>query len=359
MRFNKLVVILAAVAITAGGVFVMARPGPQDISPAAGEGGSSPGMPVEAEPVTVAAMERTIEAVGTMQSNESVIIRPEITGRIVEIAFEEGQAVEKGAVLFKLDDATYRAQLAQAQAALALSRANFARADDLFKKKTGSERTLDEARARRDADVAAVALAQATLDKATLRAPFDGITGLRQVSVGDYVTPGQALVNVEDMSPLKVDFRVPEVFLTDIANGQDIAIAVDALPGQEIRGRVYAIDPRVDAAGRSLVIRATVDNDDSAMRPGLFARVNVVVDSASNAIQIPEQALMPQGEKQFVYRVTDDKAEMVEVKTGLRRRGKVQIVEGLSAGDVVITAGQMKVQPGAPVMVMPVAGDAR
>ncbi|MBU0858307.1 MAG: efflux RND transporter periplasmic adaptor subunit [Alphaproteobacteria bacterium] len=360
MRINKLVLSAVAIAVLAGGSYMLFAKGPQDISPAAGDaeaaGGPPPGMPVEAVAVKTAPMERAIEAVGTLQSNESVVVRPEITGRISEISFEEGQSVEKGAVLVRLDDATYRAQLAQAEAALALSRANFSRADDLFKKKTGSQRALDEARAKRDADAASVALAKATLDKTSLKASFDGSLGLRQVSVGDYVTPGQAIVNLEDLSLLKVDFRVPEIYLTDIANGQDIEIIVDALPGQKIHGKVFAIDPRVDAAGRSLVVRAMVDNEDGVLRPGLFARVNLVVDSNNAALQIPEQALMPQGEKQFVYRVVDGKAEMTEIKTGLRRSGMVQVVSGLSDGDSVVTAGQMKIQPGAPVTVMPAAG---
>lgn len=358
MRFKKFAVAAVVIVALAGGSYmVMHRGGPQDISPAAGEeGGPPPGMPVEAVAVKKAAMERTIDAVGTLQSNESVIIRPEITGRISEILFDEGGKVEKDTVLVRLDDSTYKAQLAEAEAQLALSRANFNRADDLYKKKTGSERALDEARATRDSNAAAVALAKATLDKTMLKAPFDGSLGLRQVSVGDYVTPGQDIVNVEDISTLKVDFRVPEVFLTEIKVGQDLDITVDALKDKVIRGEVYAIDPRIDAAGRSLVVRAKVDNAEDVLRPGLFARVNLVVDSNQGALQIPEQALMPQGEKQFVYRVVDGKAEMTEIKTGLRRQGMVEVTDGLAEGDMVITAGQMKIGPGAPVTVMPAGG---
>jgi membrane fusion protein (multidrug efflux system) len=359
MNIKMMALATAAVAIVGGAAwFIGFRTGPEHISPAAGGKPSAAPVTVEGAPVTTAPMERTIEAVGTMQSNESVIVRPEISGRVVEILFEEGQAVEKDAILIRLDDATYRAQLAEAEAAAVLSRANFTRAEDLFKKKAGSERALDEARATRDADEAAVALAQAALDKTVLKASFDGVLGLRQVSVGDYVTPGQDIVNLEDMSPLKVDFRVPEIFLTQIAAGQDIEINVDALPGQDIGGTVYAIDPRVDAAGRSLLIRATVANDDGVLRPGLFARVNLVVASNKKALQVAEQALIPQGDKKFVYRVTDGKAEMVEIKTGLRRKGMVEVTEGLKEGDTIIVAGHMKVQPGGAVSVVPPAESA-
>lgn len=350
MRFRAIGLGVAVIAIVGGSVAVAySRTGPAAIAPAAGGPAAQKAPVVEAVPVMSAPMQRTIEAVGTLQSNESVVIRPEITGRVAEILFEEGQDVTKDTPLIRLDDSVYRAQLAEAEAAAALSRTNFNRADDLFKKKSGSERALDEARAKRDADAAAVALARAAMDKTVLKASFDGVLGLRHVSVGDYVTPGQDIVNLEDMSPLKVDFRVPEIFLTQIKAGQDIEIAVDALPGQTIEGRVYAIDPRVDEAGRSMLVRATVDNEDGVLRPGLFARVNLVIDGNLEALQVPEQALMPQGNKQFVYRVIDGKAEKTEIRTGMRRKGMVEVIEGLSAGETIIVAGQMKVQPGASV----------
>ena len=350
MNFKAIALGVAVVGIIGGSIGIAVLHGnPAAISPAAGAPGGQGGPTVEAIAVTASPMQRTIEAVGTLQSNESVIVRPEITGRVSEILFEEGQDVTKDTALIRLDDSTYRAQLAEAEAAAALSRTNFSRADDLFKKKTGSERTLDEARAKRDADAAAVALARASLDKTILKAPFDGVLGLRLVSVGDYVTPGQDIVNLEDMSPLKVDFRVPEIFLTQIRTGQEIEIAVDALPGRVIGGKVYAIDPRVDAAGRSMLIRATVDNEEGILRPGLFARVNLVVDSNLQALQVPEQALMPQGNKQFVYRVIDGKAVMTEIKTGMRRKGMVEVMDGLKEGETIIIAGQMKAQPDMPV----------
>lgn len=357
MNIKMLVLGAAALAVVGGAAWLGTGMGqsPADISPAAGGKPPGGGVAVEAVSVQASPMERTIEAVGTLQSNESVIVRPEITGRVAEILFEEGQTVTKDAILIRLDDSIYRAQLAAAEAAAGLSRTNFTRADDLFKKKAGSERTLDEARAQRDSDAAAVALAQAALDKTVLKASFDGVLGLRRVSVGDYVTPGQDIVNLEDMSPLKVDFRVPEIFLTEIESGQEIEINVDALPGQYIRGKVYAINPRVDEAGRSLLIRATVDNDDNKLRPGLFARVHLVIDSNKNALQVPEQALIPQGDKKFVYRVVDGKVEMVEIQTGLRRKGMVEVTAGLGEGDTVVVAGQMKVQPGGTVTVMPPA----
>lgn len=324
---------------------------PAAIEPAAGD--AAPGMPVEAQPVTIATAEDIVEAVGTLQSNESVTVRPEIAGLVTDILFEEGGTVEKGDVLVRLDDSIPRAELAEAQAQLILTKANFERAESLYEKQTGTRRTLDEARAALKAAEAHVALAEARLAKTAINAPFAGSIGLRSISVGDYVVPGQDIVNLEDISTLKADFRVGETWLPMLRTGQEITVQLDSFPDRTFAGEVYAIDPRVDDAGRSILIRARVPNDEGSLVPGLFARVRLVVSSRENAILIPEQAIIPQKGQQFVYRVIDGKADMTPVEIGLRRKGTVEIKSGLSASDTVITAGQMKVQPGAPVTVLP------
>lgn len=321
--------------------------------PAYASGKSAPATAVEASRVASTPLERSIEAVGNLISNESVVLSPEIAGRVTEITFKEGQDVLKGAQLLRLDDSIYKAQLAQAEAGLSLSQANYKRSEELFKKQTGTGRALDEARAKYNVDRAAVDLAKAQLDKSVITAPFDGVVGLRQVSIGDYVTPGQQLVNYESIDPLKVDFRIAEVYLSSIKTGQRIKVTVDAYPDKSFDGEVYAIDPRVDSAGRSIIIRATLPNIEKLLRPGLFARVRLVVERKESALTVDEQALVPQGQDQFVYRVVDGKAVMTKVKTGIRRGGKVEITEGLSASDTVITAGQMKIRPNSAVTVLP------
>src|SRR5690606_1248780 len=217
---------------------------------------------VEAVPVRVGTVTRTITAVGTLQSNESVILRPEIAGRIAEIHFREGERVAAGAPLVTLDDSVYRAELAQAEAGLNLSRQNSQRAQELFQRRVGTARTRDEAMAALRASEAEVALARARLEKTRLTAPFSGVLGLRRVSVGDYVIPGQDSGNLENIDPIKVDFRVPEPALRDIQVGQSVEVQVDAFPGETFTGEAYAIDPRIDADGRSVVIRARLENDD-------------------------------------------------------------------------------------------------
>lgn len=304
---------------------------------------------VEAGPVKLTTVRRQIEAVGSLRSNESVIVRPEISGRITEILFDEGQQVRKGTPLFRLDAAIARAQVEQAKASLILSRANHERAEDLYRRGAGTQRARDEAVSKLHADDATLSLAQATLDKATLLAPFDGIIGLRKVSVGDYVNPGQDLVNFENLESLKVDFRVPEIYSMQIKVGQTVRVNLDAIPNSAYDGTVYAVDPAYDPNGRAIILRARLPNRDGLLRSGMFARVTLLVEERQQAIVVPETALVPIGGEQFVYRVVDGKAVMTKVKIGQRRRGQVEIMEGLERDAVIVTDGVVKLRNGTPV----------
>lgn len=312
---------------------------------------------VDAVRVEVAPVATDVDAVGTLVSNESVILRPEIAGRITAIQFTEGTAVTEGAPLFSLDDSIASAELAQAEAKLTLSRRNYERAMELHRGGAGTARALDEARWTLENDVAAVALARARLAKTRIAAPFAGILGLRRVSVGDYVLAGQDLVNLESVHPIKVDFRVPERYLPAVTVDQHLAVEVDAFPARSFEGRVYALDPQIDAGGRSIAIRARVPNPDGLLRPGLFARIRLVVGRRDRGLVVPEEAIVPLGGERFVYRVVDGKAVLTRVEIGLRRPGRVEIVDGLDADDVVVTAGQIKLRDGQPVILAnPVAG---
>src|SRR5690606_37058113 len=197
----------------------------------------------------------------------------------------------------------------------------------------------------------AAALAQAQLEKTAILAPFDGLIGLRNVSVGDYVSPGIDLVPIESVDPLKVDFRIPEQFLGQVHVGAKLLLNFDALPGQQREGEVGAISPLVDVGGRSILLRALVPNSDDTLRPGMFARVRLQFADATGLV-VPETALMPAGEQQYVYRIEDGIAKRVVVKLGLRRGGKVEILEGLQAGDQVLTTGLQKVLDGDRVRVI-------
>jgi len=315
--------------------------------------GGAPPMPVEAAQVRVGMVERTVTAVGSLLSNESVVVRPEIAGRISEIAFKEGQRVTKGTVLVRLDDAIARATLAQAQASIAFSRAELSRADQLVRQNTGPLRNREQASAKLLADEAAVQLAKAQLDKQVIAAPFDGVLGLRKASVGDFVQAGKDIVNLEDIDTLKLDFRVPEMFLPAVKVGQTVKVAVDAFGGRSFDGTVYAIDPLVDVNGRALAIRARVPNPDGSLRPGLFARVSLTLTTVPDAVLIPEQAIVAFGKDQFVFKVVDGKVAQTRVVLGERRNAEVEIAKGLAPGDMVVTAGQLKIRDGVPVTVLP------
>lgn len=321
-------------------------------APATGEERARPAVPVEAARVEVLPLTESVTAVGSLKSNESVVIRPEIAGRVVEISFEEGQPVDRGRLLLRLDDSVYRAELAEAEARLRLAERNYRRTEELHEQQVATARARDEAISNLEVARASVAVAQAKLDKARIHAPFAGIAGLRQVSVGDYISAGQDVVNLEDIDPIKVDFRVAERFLPAVRRGQTIEIRVDAFPGHTFRGEVYAIDPHLDVAGRSIVIRARVANPDRALRPGLFARVTLILETKPKALTVPEQAIVPRGEDQFVFTVVDGKARRTKVTTGMRRGGRVEIVKGLAGNDMVVTAGQMKIRDGAPVKII-------
>ena len=363
------VIVVLGIAVAAGGGywFGQQRTGAgagAGNSPAAAAGGpvtaaksqaSAPAVMVEAVTASTAPMPQSITAVGSLRSDESVTLRPEVAGRVSAIGFQEGRPVSKGVTLVKLDPAINEAEVLQAKANLTLAKAKYDRAVDLQKQGFISGQARDEAENSLKVMEASVALAAARLAKMEIRAPFSGLIGLRSVSVGDYVKEGQDMVNLESIDPLKVDFRVPEIYLKQVQVGQKLEVSLDALPGRKYEGTVSAINPLVDAAGRAIVIRAQVRNADTALRPGMFARVKLLTKDERDALVLPEQALVPQGEEQYVFRVIDGKATRTKVEVGQRRDGRVEVVKGVTPGDTIVTAGQLKLRDGTPVTLATVA----
>lgn len=307
--------------------------------------------PVTVEAITVAPSQfvHEVSAVGSLLSNESVMIRPEIAGRIAKILFDEGAPVKKGQPLVKLDDSSLVSDFNQARANLELSKANNERAAKLYSQGAGTARALDEAASKLKVDQSRLELARTNLDKTLITAPFDGVVGLRKVSVGAYVTPGQDLVNLEGIDPVKADFQVPESVLSEIRPGMTIQVRSDSYQGQMFTGEVYAIDPKIDPVNRSVAVRARLPNDKLLLKPGMFVRIGLVTKKTEDALLIPEESLIPRGNQVFVYKVVNGSVTSAKVRTGSRREGKVEIVEGVAAGDVVITAGHLKVREGVPV----------
>lgn len=356
---KHLVAIFAAAGLLALGGYAYyvnqaAPPAPQAPAgaPAPGKAGGPPGgfaIGVETVRVATSVFVDDVAAVGSLKSNESVVLRPEIAGRIAAIHLREGMPAAKGAVLVALDASTQAAELRQAEANLALSQANHRRTEELYEKKFVSARARDEAAANLKVLEAAVALAQARLQKTQIRAPFAGIVGIRNVSIGDYVKEGQELVNIEDIGALKADFRLPESYLSRLRKGQSVEVSTDAMPGQTFKGTLDAIDPLLDASGRAISLRARLENPDLKLRPGMFVRVRLAFGGERQGLAVPEEALVPAGDDNFVFRVVEGKAQRVMVKVGQRRGATVEITEGLKAGDEVVSAGQLKLRDGVPV----------
>jgi membrane fusion protein (multidrug efflux system) len=365
-RKKHFIAIIAGVGLLAlGGTAYFANQSSPSPHPPAGTppGGKPAGGPpggfsigVETAKVSASGFQDDVAAVGSLKSNESVMLRPEIAGRIAAIHLREGMPAARGTVLVALDAAMQAAELRQAEANLALSQANFKRTEDLYQKKFVAERARDEAAANLKVLEAAVALAQAKLQKTQIRAPFDGIVGIRNVSVGDYVKEGQELINIEDIGSLKVDFRLPESYLSRLQKGQGVELSADAMRGQTFKGVLDAIDPLLDAAGRAISLRARLDNPERKLRPGMFVRVRLAFGGERQGLAVPEEALVPAGSDNFVFRVAEGKAQRVMVKIGQRRGAAAEIVEGLKAGDEVVTAGQLKLRDGVPVKAVQAGG---
>lgn len=292
------------------------------------------------------------EALGNARANEAVNIRPEITAAITAIRFEEGQEVERGTVLLELESSEPLADLAAAKAALVDSESQYRRSNELFKTRVVSESQLEQLAAQRDADKAAVNAAQARLNQTVIRAPFSGQLGLRRVSLGSIVSPTTIITTLDDTSKIKLDFNVPEVFLSRLNKGLAVSARSAAWPELEFIGQVSTIDTRVDPISRTITVRALLPNDNGRLRPGMFLTVTMLKQDVV-ALLVPEQAIVPERSKQFVYIVGEDKqVRRQEVRTGRRRPGQVEILEGLNPGDLVITEGTQKARPGQAVSII-------
>jgi membrane fusion protein (multidrug efflux system) len=330
-------------------------------SPSARPNGADPSRSVTVEAVRVRVMKLTDDAqsVGSLRSRQSVMLRPEVSGRVVRLNFKDGERVRKGQLLVQFDDQLQQAQVKQSQAELSIARANHKRNEELLAQNFVSQRSLDESAANLEVAQAKLALAQATADRLRIIAPFDGIAGIRNVNVGDYLKDGADIVNLEDIDTVYVDYRLPERYQTQVRAGQRVSVELDALPGRSFEARVQAVDPLIDANGRSIGVRASIPNRQLLLRPGMFARVSTLFGVRERARVLPEEAIVPQGGRQFVIKLVPGPdndtlvSRRVEVKVGIRRPGQVEIVEGLQEGDTVVTAGQQRLQrDGSPVKVL-------
>jgi membrane fusion protein (multidrug efflux system) len=304
---------------------------------------------VETIDVSTSTLQSSVKAVGNLLAEASAELRAEVPGQVLSVHFSEGQQVKKGAELFSIEATVLEAEVNEANANAERSTAAFERAREMYSKKLISANDYDTAQANMNVDVARLLSSRAKLHKTIIRAPFDGYVGLRHINIGDYATVGQAMVDVVQLDPLRVEFSVPETLLPKLAAGQSIEMASDAYPGETFSGTITAISPRIGVEGHSVAVRASLPNGALKLRPGFFVRVNVTLAEKTNAMLVPEEAIWPLGQQKTVYVVVDGKAQQRTVSIGERLPGQVEILSGLKVGETIVTAGQMKLYDGAAV----------
>lgn len=325
---------------------------------------------VDVDTVRTGRIVETRQAVGTLRAYESIIVTSKVSGIIAEIAFQEGQRVQEGDVLLRMDAEERRADIQQALAETRRAQAQrdeirlrYDRAHSLRKSGTGTEAQVSDLEAQlRSAESAVAATearrraAEARLDDLVIRAPFSGRLGSRGVSLGAFVAPGTRITTLDDVSRVRLDFSVPENLLAQLALGQPVR-ALSAAFGQRVfSGKVALIDNRIDPTTRSIRLTAEFENADEALKPGMFLSVELETTVRENAIVVPEEAVVGEGLRHLVFVVKDNKAERRVVRIGQRQDGKVEIVEGLAVGEVFVIRGVQRVRPGAPVVPKPISG---
>lgn len=339
------------VAMLSGSIIIMLTAcGGEDNAPARQRGATT--TPVVVSTVAVQQFADRIEALGTARAFESVVITAEVTGRIVKINFADGARVEQGAVLVELDSEKEAAALAAAEANLATQETQNKRLQDLVRKRSASQTALDAQGNLLKRAVADLAIARANLHERTIKAPFAGQLGMRQVSLGALTNPGDEIVTLDDLSRVKLDFSVPEVALSSLQLGADIEAGSAAYPQRSFNGAVTIVSTRVDPVTRTLIVRAELPNDAALLKPGMLLTVDLL-SNRSESLTVPEESLLPLDDKQFVYRVIDgNTAERVAVTIGRRKPGVVEVLDGLRAGDQVIIEGTTRVRPNATVTIV-------
>jgi membrane fusion protein (multidrug efflux system) len=323
--------------------------------PPSGTPGETGGRQVA--PVTVTSVEPSrfvdiIEAVGTGKAKESIDLTAKAAETIGALNFTDGQKVEAGYVVAELTSREQSADLAGARADLSVQTQNYDRVKGLHEKGFASQAQLDAATAQRDSAAARVHSLESRVADRLIKAPFAGVLGLRRVSVGALVKPGDVIATLDDISLIKVEFSVPEGFLSALQTGMDVRVAVEAYPGRSFEGKVAGIDTRIDPVSRAVALRAEIPNPESLLRPGMLMSVSVLRNPRV-ALAVPEQSLVPMDERQFVYIVgADGKAERREVKIGARVPGRVEIVAGLRRGERVVVDGTIRMRPGIAVKIV-------
>ena len=355
-KSNFRVVLLSAIAVALGLGALFGYKGLQESRAHAAQGhGGAPAVSVSAAPVRTVSWQRRINAVASLVALQGVHLTPQLPGQVTALYFHSGQHVDEGERLLQLDDSTQLAQLASDQAAVELAQTKYARAQRLFATHAASEADVQAAHAGYQTAQAAVAGDRATLAKLALRAPFAGWLGVREVSLGQYLTPGSGIATLTVLDPVRVQFTVPQSEIGAIATGQAVSLRVDAFPGKTFEATVSALGSEVDASSRNVTVEAMLPNPQHLLRPGMFAQAKILVGAPQQAVAVPTVAITYNTYGDFVYRVeTHDGHEVAvatPVRTGESRDALTQVLSGLKRGEQVVTAGQLKLHDGAAVKI--------
>jgi len=314
------------------------------------KGGAGKALQVEGVVVSASAFTNNLELSGTLEANESVTLRSEVSGLVTSINFKEGATVSKGALLVKINDRDIQAQLQDALTKQQLAASNENRSKQLLDKGAISQEEYDTALANLQSLKAQSQLIRAQLSKTAIYAPFSGKIGLRSISAGEYLTPATVIANLASINPLKVNFSVPERYMAQIKMGSEIAFNTDGT-NKTYTGKIFAVEPGINVQTRTLQIKALVPNPDSELLPGSFAKIKLSLDMDKDALLIPNEAIIPVLDGKTVFVSRNGKAQQVKVEAGTRTAENIVITSGLKAGDTVLTTGAMALKPDAPVKV--------
>lgn len=344
----KFIILLACFAVAVSGCSEQQSNASQD----SGAAGGMPPTPVVAFKAIRAPIEDTLSLVGNLAANEAVDITTEIDGIIKLINFKEGETVRAGQLLIQLDEGKLKAELEQTEAQLTLAESTLDRFRALSSIGGVSRQEVDQATAEYNAAQALVNLRKEGLSDAFIKAPFDGVMGERLFSPGQFIERGSKLTTLINQNPMKAEFRVPERFIAELITGQRIELTVVAYANESFTGEVYFIDPQIDETTRTVLVKARVPNEEGKLRRGMFANLKLIVTVRENAILIPETALMWSADEATIFVIDENQTVQVRsVKPGIRQASVVEISEGISAGEIIVTEGIQKIGPGASVSV--------
>lgn len=320
--------------------------------PAAGpQGGGKPQLVlVGVDVVKTSRVESKLVVSGNVLANEEAMLKPEVSGKIISLEVKEGTEVQKGQLLAKLNDAPLQAQLQKAHVQQSLARDKVKRLKQLLDVKGVSQEEYDVAQSAFDAANADIELIKAQLVETEVRAPFNGIIGLKNISAGNYISTSDIIASIQQIDPVKVDFSVSEKYAGQVKSGDTAYIMIEGTK-KTYTGRVYAIDPKIDAATRALKVRAVCENKNHEIYPGAYAQVTLILRATNSAI-ISSMAVIPDLRGQKVFVVRGGKADPVKIETGSRTDTTVEVIKGLNPGDTVVTTGLMSLKPGVPVKIM-------